>query len=38
MQLPVDVILVDGGPGVVRAVMRLTQRIPIVSATGRPLS
>jgi ABC-type uncharacterized transport system substrate-binding protein len=34
VQLPVDAILVDGGPGVVRTVMQLTQRIPIVSATG----
>ena len=32
--MPVDAILVDGGPGVARAVMQLTTRIPIVSATG----
>jgi ABC-type uncharacterized transport system substrate-binding protein len=34
VKLPVNVILVDGGPGVVRAVMELTDRIAIVSATG----
>lgn len=34
VQLPVDVILADGGPGVVRAVMELTDRIAIVSAAG----
>ena len=34
VQLPVDVILVDGGPGVVRTVMELTDRIAIVSAAG----
>src|SRR5437870_362392 len=34
VQLPLDAILVDGGPGAVRSVMQLTQRIPIVSATG----
>ena len=34
VRLPVDAILVDGGPGVVRIVMQLTDRIPIVSAVG----
>src|SRR5437763_15352158 len=34
VQLPLDAILVDGGPGAVRSVMQLTQRIPIVGATG----
>jgi putative tryptophan/tyrosine transport system substrate-binding protein len=37
VQLPVDAILVDGGAGVVRAVMQMTDRIPIVSATGGDL-
>lgn len=34
VRLPVDAILVDGGPGVARAVMESTKLIPIVIATG----
>jgi ABC-type uncharacterized transport system substrate-binding protein len=34
VKIPVDAILVDGGPGVARVVMQLTDRIPVVSATG----